>query len=358
MRKEGPSVSNGGPVLRDNDDGLPNGMMLIGAVVNALKLTRDLPLDVKCNLADRTSRRGFKGMCKTRFWCCRLTALCQSLIHHELVRIPPILGDDAESHRLALFTMLAPQLIMWEQLRASDGRVSELALLRHAAATEAIRVGFLLSAMPEAHPAMSSLMSTSPAWADSDRRIEPLRKLYDRAGCKIQKAFAEALGYTEDTITEWFHHGKRPSTAALTDIATYFATAIPEAQQADVTRTLRWHYALSTLVDDLKRRFGPDSVNEIVAVCVGVATCVARRFRADPDPTIPARAAQAALHMAQKVDDAEGVIAHAARHGASAGFVDDVIAAHHLWRRIMPPDAGNEAPLELELLVRHLPRRP
>lgn len=344
MTVRGPS--NGGGPARG---AAPSGMQLVGAVVRALDATKDAPDHARCVLQSKTAQRGFRGECRTVHWCCPLSAVCESLLDLGLLAAPRIGRDaDRESARLALFVPLAVEVICWDDLRDGGKTTDLFAHFRYAVTMAAHRVGMLLRGAP-----VPRFLSADPAWAEPARRAEPLRSLVTLAGVK-QKVLAKNTLYDQDTVSRWMAGG-RPGAEAFGQLGIYFHHVLGEASALEVSRSLRWHYALADLVDAASLRFGRDALSEAARVFTAVVNCVATREVSAPELG-PFAFAIAGVRATHRVEVAGNFAEHAARHGASPAFVADVMTAARLWDGIVPPSAEG-MPGELELLLERLPGR-
>lgn len=320
----------------------PTGMQLVGAVVRAFDATKDAPERARCVLRSRTARRGFRGECETRRWCCPLSALCHFLVERKLIHAPSTGGVEAQEW-VTVFFPLAIENICWELVRQATPSLSLRAHFRYAVTVAAHRVGLLLAT------AERPSFLVEPTWADPKRRVEPLQQILSGTGF-TQKQLADDVGFGEDTVSRWMA-GDRPSNYAMDLLGGVVARRLATMDATVATRNLRWHYALADLADAASAVLGRDVVSEAARVFTKVVGCV--------QGGVASRASEAVgvgMRSVHALNLCSHFTSHIEAHGASAEFVRDVQQAASEWAAAMPSvdDADHR---EIEMLVRYMPRR-
>lgn len=246
--------------------------LLLRSVIRAFGASREGSRRVTCVLRDRTVRGGLAGRCRPRHWCCPLSAFLEFLIEERLVTLEGL--PAGLSPRLALFVALAIEMHRWDA-QSGVTRLSAEAHLRARALDFTLRLGALIAIFaPRA--VHSPLFASTPAWADRSRRAEPLLQLRELAQFPTAKRMAKRIGNHEQTHSRWRKRATRPRKQSLAEFAQALA---PYVDEEATQRHLRWHYALSTLAEQVEAVCGPEFVKQLAAVFCAAVRCSATHFR-------------------------------------------------------------------------------
>jgi hypothetical protein len=334
---------------------VPTGLELAGVVVRAFDGTVDLPNGARCILQAKTAQRAFRGECRTRKWCCLLTAFLGVLMDREVIALPTgLLGPDRATSRAVLFVAVAPSILCWDRLDLKPDTNILRGHFRYALTIAAIRLGALIGASGSS----TDLISPEAAWLRFERRSELLNQLWARAGSPAPKTFAQKLGYDEETVASWLKRDVRPRGHALVDLGKYFEHEISGISATIVVRQLRWHYALSDIAKALSRVFGYDTVHEAAVIASAVANCVASKVREGcaANEVTPIHLAHLTTRSTFSEEWMQHIVDHAQRHGASEEFAADVLHAGHAWRASVQHQESGEDGGEWALVLSALPR--
>jgi hypothetical protein len=339
-----------------SDQELPSALELLEVVLSAFDIRREALEPARCILGDRTARRGFKGTCRTRRWCCRLTAALGEFERQGLLELPFwYVSDLPTERRLFLFIAAGVEMVRWEELLRA-GPASGRAHLRFLATDLALRLAPLLASSP--FLLGSPMLASPPAWADAERRGEMLQALYARVSPRVPyDELAARILCSRNSLTAWLKHGKRPMPNNI-DVLARFLAGAGLGEQSSIRTTLRWHYGLAEIADRVAAALGRPFTLELAAVFAEAITCSVQQLRngIDAGEVPPGLAAVMLVRSARHFEFLEEAAAHVERHGASPDWREDLLAAHSAWQRL-PKGSEDEARGDLLALCRSLPRR-
>jgi hypothetical protein len=320
---------------------LPASIVLLGLFVDAFQ-ARGGTGSKACFLRSRESRRWFAGTCRSRNWCCPLTAFLDFLVERGVVDM-----ERAPAGKEMLFFVFASSMEAWDAV-APLARAPLRAHLRFAA----LDIGMKLSLLDLAGFNFGLRTRDEcdvPAWADQARRAEPLRELRRQAG--TQSAMADKICCSEHTVSGWFSRGVRPSDTQLGYIAQLHARfGLGDAES--VERELLVHYSLGDLLSLLTaqhRAIGgrawlpPDEVSDLAGAMSRSLGCAARSV-------VPV-AAEAILVAAFSTPPRMW-LDNFLDHGASPAWVDDCALAKRDYEMAGVISSGSDYAVPAERVAR------
>lgn len=337
----------------DSAPALPTSMALLSSVKRAFDASRDAPPGAARVLRASTSCKGFQGKHRTRRWCCRLTAVLDVLVERGVV--PDGIVAPLETHS-ALFFLLAPEMAWWERLRTRGTPASVRAHVLHFTVDAALRLGILLGR--RVGPVSAPLLEPNPAWVAPSRRGELIGSLIRAAGYSTRKEFCGATDFDEDTVTGWIRHGTRPTPGSIDLLSAAAARRIPGASRTSLARLLWWHYALSSLVEEIAARFGQEFAMDLARLFVKMTVHVAANVRSalavgKIDDRVEV---EGLFHSLRTWPDLSPPLALLRHVGADEQVVADVAAAQIAWQSVVGPVRAVDSRADLVVLLTDMPR--
>jgi tetratricopeptide (TPR) repeat protein len=244
----------------------PSSGVLLGSVVDALQLRKTSV--GQSSLTGSTPQRMFRGeWVKDESRATIIRTMGEAIVETGILVKDYEFGDGHRPVDLVelLLTFYAGQ---WDRLASTMRSFSCPVNDHHGAACSYLRLATIDLALRYAAVLLLANGpppgTETPAWARPRGGGLLLREWLKRAGDAqpTREVMATRLGYSDKTIDDWLDGKTPPNEASIGDLATMFAILVGEDKEALAT-TLRRHYALTRISDELADEIGSETVGDL-----------------------------------------------------------------------------------------------